>query len=1638
MSLLNPRFFKIAFWAAFVLRVSADASNSTNNTLLNLVFACRYSDDVCCETYAGAALVAARHANAGNGVLVPQFANRSALNTMQLEIRTQDRNQYTNAYDLMKAVLTSTGGTSAQQQHGIIGFDFTSDVVGAHKYLVEVSDTKTPLIGWGAAGPIFAKKPLWYQSFYSMYPNDALVAQQMAELFVLKLGWSYFACISEDDPWSSGFMEAFSETVNGFISTGDVKIPGKPAGAVERYVLDHSLTEKNSDAVLQRLRSRVPRVIVYANLNSLGLRTFLQAAASLNMAGREAVGGWSLVSVALGSEGQTWAQNDEYYGLFTLQPQALDTTKMAQLRTLWPSEMSAGPLPGAPVGLSKGGATGLDIEDRQVLRPACEAYVGYVYDAVAAAALAAGAQQVNSTGSGTTGIDLSAALANGVLFDGITGRVHRKSPTSTTSGATVQKNWPLRDDISFSLLNVLPETSAASNTASTTSSSGPLKITRVLTFNKASTVTVDREGSYLHRAAVDTARALDSPAAPTLKMTTIASPGREVALHSSHVEGPCFSSQVYCGSHGRCMNTPTLGLAAAHCECDKGYVGRLCDMKSRSMDEMKMAPGISNRVPIYVEINWDEFEHFDEKDFAGAIFVEQWYYDARTRASDGTWAGVTLRTLHERELIWLPRVVGVSPCSSVETANVFTAEVKYPIVRFAQKLRVSGCAVTPKWDWYPFDTQRPSITIPTAGSDVLWIGNSDTTVVDAVTGISSTVSGWQAWLDTHLPTWIQAEGASKSEQQAEAAKLVAEGENARNVSMTHLAGGVGKRFTLPGVPDEVLAMRWSSTWPVEKSTISYSAEGTDAILGVVITRRGELWVFRMAIPAILLGTFAFSTFIVPHNILVPRFMSGFLAFLALTALRKAAVDEAPESMTDMNYLDVSLLYLTLVMAGGVIAVIVGEYLQQKYGSIICIEADSMSRRCVPPCYSVAVTFLALCAGEDNTLGITDVSTIQFVALFIAFTPATIWLIWVTLIVINADHFFLYRAIETAESESASVCLLKERELRVYFQWMYEAVGPPPKVGRKKNGLASLQKENVTTSSSKLSKNFLNTGKMLKDTVGGGGFQETNGATRADAVSRATGEAADDGQQTLPPIEVPSTSRTNQGQGGDPSNEPPQFVALVPLDGSLTRSCAKIKADIGQESAEEEDVNPDMNLPEDDDLEEDDDDDASSDASSSDEEPEYVMAIGAVTGHITENILTEDLDLPRLVHLTKLLFDLDVTGDNRVSLTEWKTKFPDVILKAAKAIDRMHPIKRRSRFNLFLFYWRRMLGLSRWSGHRHRHSSTSSGGKSSAGSGTGRNGAGGGGGEQEQAKKVEELLMYKMNMNGDGQNNVEDVSTILSFKSLNNSTTSLQQQGGLRQRAGKNGGPGKVDGQQHPPALMRVDSSWHIEGKALASAENFAEQYEKAGVNTSDLLRLCRQQLLQYREAKRFSERQATRSLTRGGTTEGTTEGTRIRPLLDPSTLFKQSERPPPARASTASSLSNSLSGVKTQMLPLLEQDGGGSLRQSENMRPSVESEDIGRSSIHSEPKMDRESQRKLQSDTTRTTEDARTSNNSTDDKTAVSTHKVARNSDAGLKQPFQIKKKKKKQALKSAEPEHLLDEEESGDEPEDTDYLRNL
>ncbi|CAD7935517.1 unnamed protein product [Amoebophrya sp. A120] len=445
----------------------------------------------------------------------------------------------------------------------------------------------------------------------------------------------------------------------------------------------------------------------------------------------------------------------------------------------------------------------------------------------------------------------------------------------------------------------------------------------------------------------------------------------------------------------------------------------------------------SENVMQYLHLSYKEFRSYEETIFTARLQIEIVFHDLRTMLANGVYETHTVNLAEAQQTVFLPRMT-IQDCRSVLEIpiNGKKLEVFYPLVKFSYSVQVNDCPVYPNWTQYPFDRQEMTIV---AEPQTATVFSSDYygEFTSAILELSATAQGLTS-SGNAVSTASSSFAFSPAHLQAALTALRPD-----NFNIPYFS---------PGVPAIVAENHWVRIWEPKKSSFLLTRSNTTttsdasatsvATLKVTVARAVGLMRYRIWVPAALLTIFAFSTFIVHPSNIMPRFMSGFLAFLAFGNFKAFATEEAPDTMFELSHFDAALLYITLVMTNCVLAVMIGEILYQRLGPLLVQDLDGVSRWVVPACYFIGTVIAVYSSGEDNPLNL-SVENYLIVAVFLAMFPGVIWISWCILLMHNADHFFLYHAMQIAEEDPAAPSCLGELELVALYKYMGQDFGFVP-------------------------------------------------------------------------------------------------------------------------------------------------------------------------------------------------------------------------------------------------------------------------------------------------------------------------------------------------------------------------------------------------------------------------------------------------------------------------------------------------------------------------------------------------------------------------------------------------------------------
>jgi len=122
-----------------------------------------------------------------------------------------------------------------------------------------------------------------------------------------------------------------------------------------------------------------------------------------------------------------------------------------------------------------------------------------------------------------------------------------------------------------------------------------------------------------------------------------------------------------------------------------------------------------------------------------------------------------------------------------------------------------------------------------------------------------------------------------------------------------------------------------------------------------VNRNIRYFLIRIFTPSVILVMASWSGFFIKPTVLMPRFASGFISFLALQSFTSLARSEMPRGLTKICVLDIYMTSLGYLMGFALLETVCAQYLFENFSQSLSRDLDRRSRTLFPSC----LIFLAI-------------------------------------------------------------------------------------------------------------------------------------------------------------------------------------------------------------------------------------------------------------------------------------------------------------------------------------------------------------------------------------------------------------------------------------------------------------------------------------------------------------------------------------------------------------------------------------------------------------------------------------------------------------------------------------------------------
>jgi hypothetical protein len=117
------------------------------------------------------------------------------------------------------------------------------------------------------------------------------------------------------------------------------------------------------------------------------------------------------------------------------------------------------------------------------------------------------------------------------------------------------------------------------------------------------------------------------------------------------------------------------------------------------------------------------------------------------------------------------------------------------------------------------------------------------------------------------------------------------------------------------------------------------------------------FLIRVFVPSVILVCVSWSGFFIKPQLLMPRFASGFISFLALQTFIATARKDMPAKLTRLCWIDAYTTFIGLLMGFACVENVSAQYIYENFSESITTRLDRASRKAFPSAFVIGCTLL---------------------------------------------------------------------------------------------------------------------------------------------------------------------------------------------------------------------------------------------------------------------------------------------------------------------------------------------------------------------------------------------------------------------------------------------------------------------------------------------------------------------------------------------------------------------------------------------------------------------------------------------------------------------------------------------------------
>jgi len=147
-------------------------------------------------------------------------------------------------------------------------------------------------------------------------------------------------------------------------------------------------------------------------------------------------------------------------------------------------------------------------------------------------------------------------------------------------------------------------------------------------------------------------------------------------------------------------------------------------------------------------------------------------------------------------------------------------------------------------------------------------------------------------------------------------------------------------------------------WNVAVENRDQGGAKSSTLVAEIKVRRDRMYfMVRVFCPSIILVIVSWSGFFIKPQLLMPRFASGFISFLALQTFVATARQDMPAKLVDLCWIDAYTTFIGFLMGFACVENVSAQYIYENFSESITLRLDRASKRAFPSAFILGVGLL---------------------------------------------------------------------------------------------------------------------------------------------------------------------------------------------------------------------------------------------------------------------------------------------------------------------------------------------------------------------------------------------------------------------------------------------------------------------------------------------------------------------------------------------------------------------------------------------------------------------------------------------------------------------------------------------------------